>query len=314
MITEKLNGSKLNESIEGGQFLTLEDYGFEAEEEQLPIAGEEGTEELLPLDGEEGAENTDDTIEGEEEHQEGDESIIAQLQDLNAEESNLLDALAGEQSGEATGEEAGENLPVEGEEAPAEGEEEGTEGDENIDGGAIEDEPSFESNTDLSKQIDTLIAEAKKRKASETSDLHFLKFLNKSQADSFYTLTNEERELVTVYLNENTYFSSADVLRLMNEALSTKNESLEEKLIRLMPENIKPIWEQMNESAKKSILSQGRLYPDLNSDQKVEHFWLTRNLKKNESTKKLVSHEAIIQEDKLSDNEMVSILERFKNL
>jgi hypothetical protein len=313
MITEKLNGSKLNESIEGGKILTLEDYGFEAEEEVLPIENgqEEGAEEeLLPL--EDGEENIDD-VDGEEQPQEGDESIIAKLQDLNAEEGDLLNALAGEESVE--GEESAENLPLEGEEAPAEGgQEEGAEGEEDFDGGADEDETQFESNTDLSKQIDTLIAEAKKRKASETSDLHFLKFLNKSQADSFNSLTNEERELVTVYLNENTYFSSADVLRLMNEALSTKNESMEEKLIRLMPENIKPIWEQMNESSKKSILSQARLYPDLNSEQKVEHFWLTRNLKKNESTKKLVSHEAIIQEDKLSDNEMNSILERFKNL
>ena len=82
-----------------------------------------------------------------------------------------------------------------------------------------------------------------------------------------------------------------------------------------MPENIKPIWGQLNESSKKSILSQARLYPDLNTESKVEHFWLTRNLKKNESvTKKLVSHESLIQEDKLSDKEVSLIMERFKNL
>ncbi len=307
MITEKLNGSKLNESVEGGKFLTLEEYGFDEEEEVLPINSEddtiEGAEGEEPIEGAEG-----------EEPIEGDEQIIAKLQDLNAEEGTLLDELSAQEAGENS-DETTENLPIEGTEGADETEGgENIEGEEDFDAGADEDEPKFETNTDLSKQIDTLIAEAKKRKASETSDLHFLKFLNKSQAESFNSLTNEERELVTVYLNENTYFSSADVLRLMNEALSTKNESLEETLIRLMPENIKPIWEQMNESAKKSILSQARLYPDLNNDQKVEHFWLTRNLKKNESTKKLVSHEGIIQEDKLSNNEMVSILERFKNL
>jgi hypothetical protein len=84
-----------------------------------------------------------------------------------------------------------------------------------------------------------------------------------------------------------------------------------------MPENIKPIWNQLNESARKSILSQGRLYPDdvMKTESQVEHFWMTRNLKKNESvTKKLVSHESLIQEDKLSDNELKAIMERFKNI
>jgi hypothetical protein len=171
------------------------------------------------------------------------------------------------------------------------------------------------SDTELSKQIDKLIEEAKKRKVSETNDLHFLKFLNKSQVDSYYSLTNEEQEQVKLYINERSYFTSSDVLKMIGEALSVKNESLEERLIRLMPENIKPIWSQLNESSKKSILSQARLYPDLTTESKVEHFWLTRPFKKNESvTKKLVEHTALIQEDKLSDNEMSAIMERFKNL
>jgi hypothetical protein len=51
------------------------------------------------------------------------------------------------------------------------------------------------------------------------------------------------------------------------------------------------------------------------TESQVEHFWSTRNLKKNESvTKKLVSHNALIQEDKLSDNEVSAIMERFKNI
>ena len=84
-----------------------------------------------------------------------------------------------------------------------------------------------------------------------------------------------------------------------------------------MPENIKPIWEQLNETSKKSVLSQARLYPEevLTTEGQIEHFWSTRNFKKNESvTKKLVSHESLIQEDKISDNEAKMILERFKNL
>jgi hypothetical protein len=53
----------------------------------------------------------------------------------------------------------------------------------------------------------------------------------------------------------------------------------------------------------------------MKTESQVDHFWMTRNLKKNESvTKKLVSHESLIQEDKLSDNELKAIMERFKNI
>jgi hypothetical protein len=185
-----------------------------------------------------------------------------------------------------------------------------------------EDEESYEttgeSDTELSQSIDKLIEEAKKRKATETSDLHFLKFLNKSQVDSFYNLTNEDKETVKLYVSEKSFFSTSDVLKLITEALSSKNETLEERVIRLMPENIKPIWNQLNENARKSILSQAKLYPQevMQTESQVEHFWMTRpNLKKNESvTKKLVSHDALIQEDKISDKELTAIMERFKAL
>ena len=173
------------------------------------------------------------------------------------------------------------------------------------------------SDSELSESIDKLIEEAKKRKVSETSDLNFLKFLSKSQVDSYYALTNEEQDTVKLHINERSYFTQKEVLSLISESLSTKNESLEERVIRMMPENTKAIWSQLNESAQKSIISQARLYPTdvLTTEGQVEHFWATRNLKKNESvSKKLVSHEALIQEDKLSDNDVTAIMERFKNV
>ena len=179
--------------------------------------------------------------------------------------------------------------------------------------------PNVSGNSDshLSESIDKLIEEAKKRKVSETSDLNFLKFMSKSQVDSYYALTNEDQETVKLHINESSYFTQKEVLSLISEALSTKNESLEERVIRMMPENTKAIWNQLNESAKKSIISQARLYPAevLMTEGQVEHFWATRNLKKNESvSKKLVSHDALIQEDKLSDNDVTAIMERFKNI
>jgi hypothetical protein len=178
-------------------------------------------------------------------------------------------------------------------------------------GGAFE----AHSDSELSRSIDKLIEEAKKRKVSESNDMHFLTFLSKSQVDSYYGLTKDQQEQVKLYLSEKSYFSKAEVLKLINEAIAVKEESLESKLVRLMPENVKPIWKTLNENQKKSVLSQAILYPSLDTEEKIEHFWLTRPFKKNEqSGKQLVSHESLILEDKLSDKEVEMILERFKGI
>ena len=215
----------------------------------------------------------------------------------------------------------------EGEEGEFEDEPVSTYSDENLDDDecigdecADDDDPieqNMNTESELSKSIDKLIEEAKKRKVSESKDLHYLKFLNKSQVDSYYNLEPSEQEAIKLYISERSFYSQKDVLNLINEALSEKSETVEEKIIRLMPENIKPIWNQLNENSKKSIISQSKLYPQevLMTESQIEHFWLTRNLKKNESiTKKLVSHDAIIQEDKLSDSEFSAIMERFQKL
>ncbi len=298
MISEKLNGGKVFEN-NVDSFPTLDEAGFELlpeeedeYDEEFPLADEYTSEVGLPSEDEEFVEEeglpSEDLLPGEN---------LLPGQDLGSElpgEEVLPGQLDNQEDCDECGnEEVGEEERVFGENTEYNG----------------------ESDSDLSLQIDKLIEEAKKRKVSESNDLNFLKFLNKSQVDSYYELSNEEQEQVKLYINEKSYYSSSDVLKLISEALSVKNESIEEKLVRLMPENIKPIWSQLNEASRKSILSQARLYPELNTESKVEHFWLTRNLKKNESvTKKLVAHESLIQEDRLSDSEVNAIMERFRSI
>ena len=223
LIVEKLNGGKLFESNE--------------EEERLPSLNVVGIESY--------EEEENDKYEEEEENSWNDSNEAPSAEETPKLESNESDSYEADEAEETSSE--AEEKPYEAEETSSEAEE----------------APKYEGNSDteLSKSIDKLIEEAKKRKAVETSDLHFLKFLNKSQVDSYYSLTNEEQEAVTLYISEKSFFTQQDVLRLISEALSAKNETLEERVIRLMPENIKPIWNQLNENARKSILSQARLYP-----------------------------------------------------
>jgi len=279
MIVEKLNAfGKLNEGFgeDDTQFPSIEDAGFESQEDDKEgqFAGEEGEE-----------------FAGEEGHNDF------------AEEAKEFAEEAKEFAEEA--EEFAEGHEGEGHEGEEFTQEEG------------EEEFAGHDDSELSESINKLIEEAKKRKVSESSDLNFLKFLNKSQVDSFYALSDEEQDTVKLHINESSYFTQKEVLTLISEALSTKNETLEERVIRLMPDNIKPIWGTLNESAKKSVLSQARLYPEevLRTENQIEHFWGTRNIKTNETvTKKLVAHEGLIQEDKLSDNEVSMIMERFRRV
>jgi len=276
LIVEKLNSKKLNESMN------------EEDEEAFPSLHDAGFEDAHEEEGHEDAHEDDEEDCGPMGHEEeGHEEEAHEDVHENKEEDDEEDC--GPMSHEEEGhEDEEENWEVKG-----------------------------NSDSELSESINKLIEEAKKRKVSENSDLNFLKFLNKSQVDSFYALSDEDQEAVKFHISERNYFTSKDVLSLIAEALSSKNESLEERVIRLMPENTKAIWSQMNESAKKSILSQARLYPAevLMTESQIEHFWLTRNFKKNESvTKKLVAHESLIQEDKLSDNDVTAIMERFKNI
>ena len=290
MIVEKLNGSKLNESFgEEESFPSLSTFGFEnvAEEEKEESYNKE----------EENMMNGIATSTEEEAYAKEEEEMMGMNKEEKEEEECGPNGIA------TSTEEESYNKEEEKEEESYNKEEENM--------------MSMNNDSQLSESIDKLIEEAKKRKVSETTDLNFLKFLNKSQVDSYYSLTNEEQDAVKLHINERSYFTQKDVLGLISESLSTKNESLEERVIRLMPENIKPIWNQLNESAKKSSLSQARLYPAdvLKTENQIEHFWLTRNFKKNESvTKKLVAHESLIQEDKISENELQAIMERFKNI
>ena len=170
----------------------------------------------------------------------------------------------------------------------------------------------------LTKSIDKLIEEAKKREASLTTEHHFLKFLNKNQVDAFYALSQDDQESVVAHINEKSdYYTSTDVLTLMNESLKSKEETLEDRLVRLMPDSVKETWGKVSESAKGSILNQARLHPNNQwTDNTIEHFWLTRKFPViKESNRELIAKEdSLIQEDVLSDDAFNSIMERFSKI
>lgn len=167
----------------------------------------------------------------------------------------------------------------------------------------------------ITESISELIEVAKKQKVTNTNECRFLHFLNKKQIEKFNTLSSADQETAKLYISERSYYSTADVLRLIEESLSITDETHEERVMRLMPSDLSDKWESLSESTKSSVIAQSALIPNLVSESQIENFWYTRTfVKETPSTKNIISEETPLFENKLSQDEFNSIMDRFKGL
>jgi hypothetical protein len=166
----------------------------------------------------------------------------------------------------------------------------------------------------LKENLNTLINETKKRKASEDDQPNFLLFLTEKRKAAYYALSNEDKTKVKIALKESEgkYSSEAQVIALINEALSPKKKkSFNDLLIESMPSELKPVWEKLNENVQDNILAQARLFPTLDTVQKFESFWYSRELARytNEKpAKQLITENHIVDDSKLTESQ----IDRFK--
>jgi hypothetical protein len=168
----------------------------------------------------------------------------------------------------------------------------------------------------IEESIKTLIMEAKKREASKTNEPHFFSFLTNEQIKSFRSLSDDDQETVIVAMNESDgYFTQTDVLNIMRQSLSAPKETIEEKVLSLMPETVKPAWEGLNESEKRSIMAQARLH-NIKNDEQIVGFWETRKLTNslNESRMKILSDVKLVDPNVIPDDVAAAFIERFKSL
>ncbi len=176
----------------------------------------------------------------------------------------------------------------------------------------------YETEESIKDTIAKLINETKKRKASEENQPHFLMFLSEKNKEIWNKLSLEDKEKTTVALNESTYTSEKEVLNIIRESLSSNNKSEEEILIDSIPTDLVDVWNNLNDTVKKSVLAQAKFYPNLvGSELKMESFWNSRELQKYaESGKKLLITEKkqYVDDIKLSENQVDRYISIFKNL
>lgn len=172
-----------------------------------------------------------------------------------------------------------------------------------------------DSEDSIQNNISRLIYETKKRKASEQDEPNFLLFLSEKKKAAYYNLSIEDKANVNFALKESEgqYTTEGQVLNIMNEVLSPKKKTFNDLLIDSMPTDLTPIWENLDSKIKQSVLNQARLFPNLDSEQKMESFWNSRDLQRytNESpAKKVLNENKVVNDVKLSDAQF----EQFKSV
>lgn len=131
--------------------------------------------------------------------------------------------------------------------------------------------------TSLSGKVDQLIESLNKNKTEEIineNKYSFLKLVDDNTKKGFLSLNEAEKQKVAKALNEQNYNSGTDVVQIMGSAL-TEQVNSGEKFLDMMPEDLVPVWESLNESQKASIVAQSKFYR-LDTPYQINHFWRTR--------------------------------------
>ena len=131
----------------------------------------------------------------------------------------------------------------------------------------------------LSGKVDQLIESLSKNKTDEIineNKYSFLKLVDENTKKGFISLNEAEKQKVVKALNEQNYSSGMDVVQIMGSALTEQAKS-GDKFLDMIPADLVPAWESLNESQKASIVAQSKFY-NLETQYQINHFWRTRGL------------------------------------
>ena len=131
----------------------------------------------------------------------------------------------------------------------------------------------------LSSKVDKLIESVNKVQTEEIineNKYSFLKLVDDNTKKGFLSLNEAEKQKVVKALNEQNYNSGTDVVQIMGSAL-TEQVNSGEKFLDMIPEDLAPVWEGLNESQKASIVAQSKFYK-LDTPYQINNFWRTRGL------------------------------------
>lgn len=135
----------------------------------------------------------------------------------------------------------------------------------------------------LGEKIDLVLEKIKTQKITKddiTSRYPFLKNLNETQQETFKSLNEAQKsKAAELILNEKETLNETAFNQVIEKATDKNNRWLTE-----MPENIKPIWDKLDEERKNAIVRKSQWY-NLESDYQIRNFWRNQMLEKVEEIK-----------------------------
>jgi hypothetical protein len=162
------------------------------------------------------------------------------------------------------------------------------------------------------------INEVKKREASRNEKPHFFNFLSESQIKDFTALNASDKEKVKFAINESEYLSSTDIMRIIAKTLSPKELTKEERIVKALPANLKPIWESLDSNVQKNILSKSKFF-NLRTEEHLVNFWESAELNTyaliNENSNTILNENNGLEEnDKLSESVIAKFMNKFNSI
>jgi hypothetical protein len=134
--------------------------------------------------------------------------------------------------------------------------------------------------TSLTSKVDSLIESVNKKETDKIineKNYPFLNLVDERTREGFLSLNEAEKQKVVKALNEQSFNSGTDVAHIMGSALTEQVES-GEKFLDMIPEDLVPAWESLNEGQKNAIVAQSKFY-NLSTPYQINNFWRTRGLK-----------------------------------
>ena len=156
----------------------------------------------------------------------------------------------------------------------------------------------------LSSKVDSLIESVSNNKTEKIineNKYSFLKLVDENTKKGFISLNEAEKQKVVKALNEQNYNSGTEVINIMGSALVEQVNS-GEKFLDMMPKDLVPVWESLNEGQKASIIAQSKFHR-LDTPYQINHFWATRGISTPKANLEMLKES---QENKNSNNASVS--------
>jgi len=149
--------------------------------------------------------------------------------------------------------------------------------DHTLDVSQLENKVSEKINVNnLDSKIDNIIESVKKQKAeklNEQSSFPYFKLLTESNQREFLKLENNQKQKVIEAVANSKPMNEKDFMNIWYETLNPVNpEKILEKYVSSMPEEYKPIWENLEKTKKDNILSKTKFYK-MDTPYQINFFW-----------------------------------------